>query len=170
MPRNTPSTIAKIIDANPTIKEILEPYNIDILGLNCATGPEQMKEHIKYLSINSPFIISCIPNAGLPENVGGVAHYRLQPLELKIQLMHFVEDLGVRIIGGCCGTTPDHIEAISYAIKGIKPKELSVSNTKSSFSGLEPLVLTDHSLFINIGERANVTGSAKFARLIKENN
>ena len=58
---------------------ILEPFSIDILGLNCATGPEQMKEHIKYLSENSPFAISCIPNAGLPENIGGVAHYRLKP-------------------------------------------------------------------------------------------
>ncbi|GIS75089.1 MAG: hypothetical protein CM1200mP12_08080 [Gammaproteobacteria bacterium] len=73
-------------------------------------------------------------------------------------------------MGESCGTTPDHIEAISYAIKGIKPKELSVRNTQSSFSGLEPFVLTDDSLFINIGERSNVTGSAKFARLIKEKN
>jgi 5-methyltetrahydrofolate--homocysteine methyltransferase len=59
---------------------ILEPYNIDILGLNCATGPEQMKEHIKYLSEHSPFIVSCIPNAGLPENIGGQAYYKLTPL------------------------------------------------------------------------------------------
>ncbi|MEL7522569.1 MAG: homocysteine S-methyltransferase family protein, partial [Cyanobacteria bacterium J06553_1] len=70
---------------------ILEPYPIDILGLNCATGPTEMKEHVKYLSENSPFIISCIPNAGLPENVGGQAHYRLTPTELRMQLMHFVE-------------------------------------------------------------------------------
>jgi len=69
---------------------ILEPFAIDILGLNCATGPEQMKDHIRYLAEHSPFVVSCIPNAGLPENVGGVAHYRLQPLELKMQLMHFV--------------------------------------------------------------------------------
>ncbi|MGK7919582.1 MAG: homocysteine S-methyltransferase family protein, partial [Trichodesmium sp.] len=74
---------------------ILEPYSIDILGLNCATGPDLMKEHIRYLSENSPFVISCIPNAGLPENIGGQAHYRLTPIELKMALMHFVEDLGV---------------------------------------------------------------------------
>ena len=80
---------------------ILEPYNIDILGLNCATGPDKMKEHIKYLSEHSPFTISCIPNAGLPENVGGHAHYRLTPMELRMALMHFVEDLGVQVIGGC---------------------------------------------------------------------
>ena len=90
---------------------ILEPFNIDILGLNCATGPEQMKEHIKYLSENSPFAISCIPNAGLPENIGGVAHYRLKPIELKMQLMNFIYDFNVQLIGGCCGTTP---EPVSY--------------------------------------------------------
>ena len=72
-----------------------------------------MKEHIKYLSKNSPFYISCIPNAGLPENVGGVAKYRLTPIELKIQLMHFIKDLGVKVIGGCCGTTPEHISELS---------------------------------------------------------
>ena len=69
---------------------ILEPFPIDVLGLNCATGPEQMKEHMRYLTENAPFVVSCIPNAGLPENVGGVAHYRLTPVELKMQLMHFV--------------------------------------------------------------------------------
>ncbi|MGA0022734.1 MAG: homocysteine S-methyltransferase family protein, partial [Vulcanococcus sp.] len=70
---------------------ILEPFPIDVLGLNCATGPEQMKEHVRYLSEHSPFVVSCIPNAGLPENIGGVAHYRLTPVEMKMQLMHFVE-------------------------------------------------------------------------------
>jgi hypothetical protein len=78
---------------------ILEPFPIDVLGLNCATGPEQMKEHVRYLSEHCPFVISCIPNAGLPENVGGVAHYRLTPIAMKMQLMHFVEDLGVQVIG-----------------------------------------------------------------------
>lgn len=90
---------------------ILEPYRIDILGLNCATGPDLMKEHVKYLSEHSPFIVSCIPNAGLPENVGGQAHYKLTPLEMKMAMMHFVEDLGVQVIGGCCGTRPEHIQA-----------------------------------------------------------
>ena len=109
---------------------ILEPLEIDILGLNCATGPEQMKEHIKYLSDNSPFYISCIPNAGLPENIGGRAHYRLTPIELKIQLMNFVQDLGVRLIGGCCGTTPEHISQLSQIAKEIN----SYKSKKSSFT------------------------------------
>ena len=102
---------------------ILEPFKIDILGLNCATGPDKMKEHIKYLSEHSPFIISCVPNAGLPENVGGQAFYRLTPLELQMALMHFIEDLGVQIIGGCCGTRPDHIKALANVAKDLTPKE-----------------------------------------------
>ncbi|NER53106.1 MAG: methionine synthase, partial [Symploca sp. SIO1A3] len=70
---------------------ILERYPIDILGLNCATGPDRMQEHIKYLSEYSPFVVSCIPNAGLPENIGGHAHYKLTPMELRMALMHFIE-------------------------------------------------------------------------------
>ena len=105
------------------VVSILEPFPIDILGLNCATGPEQMKEHIRYLSEHSPFTVSCIPNAGLPENIGGVAHYRLTPVELKMQLMHFVEDLGVQVIGGCCGTTPAHIGSLAELAQELKPAE-----------------------------------------------
>jgi 5-methyltetrahydrofolate--homocysteine methyltransferase len=100
---------------------ILEPFPIDVLGLNCATGPEQMKEHMRYLSQHSPFVVSCIPNAGLPENVGGVAHYRLTPVEMKMQLMHFVEDLGVQVIGGCCGTTPNHIASLTELARELHP-------------------------------------------------
>jgi len=107
------------------VVSILEPFPIDVLGLNCATGPEQMKEHIRYLSECSPFVISCIPNAGLPENIGGVAHYRLTPVEMKMQLMHFVEDLGVQVIGGCCGTTPEHI----HALAGLTAESTTISGT-----------------------------------------
>jgi 5-methyltetrahydrofolate--homocysteine methyltransferase len=107
---------------------ILEPYPIDILGLNCATGPDRMAEHIKYLSQYSPFVISCIPNAGIPENVGGRAHYRLTPMELRMALMHFVEDLGVQVIGGCCGTRPDHIAQLAELAATLKPKDRPVRN------------------------------------------
>ncbi|MEM9447835.1 MAG: methionine synthase [Cyanobacteria bacterium P01_E01_bin.6] len=105
---------------------ILEPYPIDILGLNCATGPDLMKEHIKHLSAHSPFVVSCIPNAGLPENVGGQAHYRLTPMELRMSLMHFVEDLGVQVVGGCCGTRPDHIQQLAEMVTNLTPKERPV--------------------------------------------
>ncbi|MEM6433583.1 MAG: homocysteine S-methyltransferase family protein, partial [Cyanobacteria bacterium P01_D01_bin.115] len=101
---------------------ILEPYPIDILGLNCATGPDLMKDHVKHLAEQSPFAISCIPNAGLPENVGGHAVYHLSPMELRMALMHFVEDLGVQVIGGCCGTRPDHIAQLAEISKELHPK------------------------------------------------
>ena len=105
---------------------ILEPFPIDVLGLNCATGPDRMAEHIRYLSANSPFVISCIPNAGIPENVGGHAHYKLTPMELRMALMHFVEDLGVQVIGGCCGTRPDHIKQLAEAAQELTVKERPV--------------------------------------------
>ncbi|MEL6399042.1 MAG: methionine synthase [Cyanobacteria bacterium J06626_4] len=105
---------------------ILEPYPIDILGLNCATGPDLMKNHVKHLAEQSPFAISCIPNAGLPENVGGQAVYHLSPMELRIALMHFVEDLGVQVIGGCCGTRPDHIAQLAELARDLHPKERPV--------------------------------------------
>jgi 5-methyltetrahydrofolate--homocysteine methyltransferase len=105
---------------------ILEPYPIDILGLNCATGPDLMKDHVRHLAEQSPFVISCIPNAGLPENVGGNAVYHLTPMELRMSLMHFVEDLGVQVIGGCCGTRPEHIAQLAELVKDLRPKERPV--------------------------------------------
>lgn len=108
---------------------ILEPFPIDILGLNCATGPDRMADHIKYLSQHSPFVISCIPNAGIPENVGGHAHYKLTAMELRMALMRFVEDLGVQVIGGCCGTRPDHIRQLAELAATLKPKQRPIRNS-----------------------------------------
>jgi len=153
---------------------ILEPFNIDILGLNCATGPEQMKEHIKYLSENSPFAISCIPNAGLPENIGGVAHYRLKPIELKMQLMNFIYDFNVQLIGGCCGTTPEHIKYLSSIIDEIIDNERTNNNVKKNASGFIPSASSiynsvpykqDNSILI-VGERLNASGSKKVRELL----
>ena len=163
---------------------ILEPFPIDVLGLNCATGPEQMKEHVRYLSAHSPFVVSCIPNAGLPENIGGVAHYRLTPTEMKMQLMHFVEDLGVQVIGGCCGTTPAHIGALVELAGELKPADravrrsdrsaqdkavdprplLTVEPAASSIYGTTPYH-QDNS-FLIIGERLNASGSKKVRELL----
>ncbi|MFZ9173237.1 methionine synthase [Vulcanococcus sp.] len=163
---------------------ILEPFPIDVLGLNCATGPEQMKEHVRYLSEHSPFVVSCIPNAGLPENIGGVAHYRLTPVEMKMQLMHFVEDLGVQVIGGCCGTTPAHIGALAELAAELKPAPrqvrtpelreskqdprpaLAYEPSASSIYGTTPY-LQDNS-FLIIGERLNASGSKKVRELLAE--
>ncbi|XHX78713.1 MAG: methionine synthase [Stenomitos frigidus ULC029] len=123
---------------------ILEPFPIDILGLNCATGPDRMADHIRYLSANSPFVISCIPNAGIPENIGGHAHYKLTPMELRMALMHFVEDLGVQVIGGCCGTRPDHIQQLAELAPTLMPKERAVRGMRAESGGMK----VDSSSFI----------------------
>ena len=154
---------------------ILEPYNIDILGLNCATGPVQMKEHIKYLAENSPFAISCIPNAGLPENIGGVAHYKLTPLELKMQLMNFIYDFNVQLIGGCCGTTPEHIKHLSSIIEEIVDKKINkrLPTVKTNFVPSAASIYNavpykqDNSILI-VGERLNASGSKKVRELLNE--
>jgi len=156
---------------------ILQPYKIDVLGLNCATGPLQMKEHIKYLSENSPFAISCIPNAGLPENIGGVAHYKLTPIELKMQLMNFIYDYGVQIIGGCCGTTPEHIKNLSNLVSEIKQNEISRDNKKlssnfipSSSSIYNSVPYKQDNSILIVGERLNASGSKKVRELLNADN
>ncbi|OYQ63574.1 methionine synthase [Pseudanabaena sp. SR411] len=145
---------------------ILEPYPIDVLGLNCATGPDLMKEHMRYLSEHSPFVVSCVPNAGLPENVGGNAFYRLTPDDLRVHLQHFVEDLGIQVIGGCCGTTPAHIKALADVAKTLKPKQrhpLVVPSAASIYSS-QPYI-QDNS-FLIVGERLNASGSKKTRDLL----
>ena len=160
------------------VVSILEPFPIDVLGLNRATGPEQMKEHVKYLSEHAPFVVSCIPNAGLPENVGGVAHYRLTPVEMKMAMHHFIEDLGVQVIGGCCGTTPAHIAALSELSQEMRPADrdvrtpvlrkerplLGAEASVSSIYGTTPY-RQDNS-FLIIGERLNASGSKKVRELL----
>ncbi|MFN6473700.1 MAG: methionine synthase [Nostoc sp. SerVER01] len=145
---------------------ILAPYPIDILGLNCATGPDLMKPHIKYLAEHSPFIVSCIPNAGLPENVGGQAHYRLTPMELRMALMHFVEDLGVQVIGGCCGTRPEHIQQLAEIAKDLKPKVRQPSLEPAAASIYTTQPYDQDNSFLIIGERLNASGSKKCRDLL----
>jgi 5-methyltetrahydrofolate--homocysteine methyltransferase len=167
---------------------ILEPYPIDILGLNCATGPDLMKPHIKYLTENAPFVVSCIPNAGLPENVGGQAHYKLTPMALRMALLHFIEDLGVQVIGGCCGTRPEHIAQLAEIAKTLKPKERSVrldathwqnsqvytSETPRPALSYTPAAASIYSAqpyeqdnsFLIVGERLNASGSKKVRELL----
>lgn len=145
---------------------ILEPYPIDILGLNCATGPDRMAEHIRYLSAHSPFVVSCIPNAGLPENVGGHAHYRLTPMELRMALMHFVEDLGVQVIGGCCGTRTDHIEQLAEIAQTLKPKDRQPTYEPAAASIYSAQPYDQDNSFLIVGERLNASGSKKCRELL----
>ncbi|MCU0541294.1 MAG: methionine synthase [Oscillatoriaceae cyanobacterium Prado104] len=145
---------------------ILQPYPIDILGLNCATGPDRMVEHIKYLSQHSPFTVSCIPNAGLPENIGGHAHYKLTPLELKMALMHFVEDLGVQVIGGCCGTRYEHIQQLSEIGQTLTPKNREITWEPSAASIYSAQPYEQDNSFLIVGEKLNASGSKKCRDLL----
>ena len=94
----------------------LEPFDVDIIGLNCATGPKEMNDAVRYLGLNSTKQISVLPNAGLPHNEGGHAVYKLSPQELAQYHKHFITEYGVRIVGGCCGTTPEHLKAVVDAV------------------------------------------------------
>jgi len=145
---------------------ILEPFPIDILGLNCATGPDRMAEHIRYLSAHSPFVISCIPNAGIPENVGGHAHYRLTPMELRLALLRFVEDLGVQVIGGCCGTRPEHIQQLAEIAATLQPKVRQPEITPAAASIYSAQPYDQDNSFLIVGERLNASGSKKCRDLL----
>jgi 5-methyltetrahydrofolate--homocysteine methyltransferase len=156
---------------------ILEPYPIEILGLNCATGPDRMAEHIKYLTENAPFVVSCVPNAGLPENIGGHAHYKLTPVELQMALHKFVEDWGVQVIGGCCGTRPDHIKALSEIAATLTPKQRPIraasqdvrpalNYTPSAASIYSAQPYEQDNSFLIVGERLNASGSKKVRELL----
>ncbi|HEU5411871.1 MAG TPA: methionine synthase, partial [Candidatus Acidoferrales bacterium] len=141
--------------------------HIDLLsvGINCALGAKQMRPYIEELSKIAPIYISCYPNAGLPNAFGG---FDETPEKMSADLRDFASSGWLNIVGGCCGSTPAHIRAISAAVKGLQPHELSNPEPYSRFSGLEPLVIRPDTNFVNIGERTNVTGSPKFSKLILE--
>ena len=134
-------------------------------GLNCALGPKELRQYVEQLSKISETYVSVHPNAGLPNAFGG---YDLGAEEMATHLKEWAESGFVNIIGGCCGTTPEHIQAFAAAVENIPPRKLPQIKTAMRLSGLEPLNIDDESLFVNVGERNNVTGSAKFKRLIKE--
>jgi 5-methyltetrahydrofolate--homocysteine methyltransferase len=139
--------------------------HMDLLsvGINCALGAKQMRPYIEELSHLAPVHISCHPNAGLPNAFGG---FDETPESMSADLRDFASNGWLNIAGGCCGSTPAHIEAIAKSVRGIKPHILSKQERYTRFSGLEPLVLRPDSRFVNIGERTNVTGSPKFSKLI----
>src|SRR5262252_8892849 len=135
----------------------LEPYDIDIIGLNCATGPMEMQDAVRYLGLNSTKHISVLPNAGLPKNEGGHAVYKLSPEDLAKYHKHFVADFGVRIVGGCCGTRPEHLKAVVDAVSGVEPakREMRPVGAASSAYTSVPLDLEPKPLVI--AEEMNTT-------------
>ncbi|MES1259337.1 MAG: methionine synthase, partial [Gemmatimonadota bacterium] len=156
------------------------------VGLNCALGPDLLRQYVQDLSRIADVAISSHPNAGLPNALGG---YDLDPETMAEALGEWARSGLVNIVGGCCGTTPEHIEAIARAVHGVKPRPVVLSEAKdfrdqsstepgspslrsgrhvSSLSGLEPFIIRPDSLFVNVGERTNVTGSRRFSKLIQE--
>jgi len=135
----------------------LEPYDIDIIGLNCATGPKEMNESVRYLGLNSTKYISVLPNAGLPQNVGGHAEYKLTPKDLADYHKHFVEDYGVRIVGGCCGTTPEHLKAVVDAVTGVEPAKRDVKPVGAASSAYTSVPLDLEPKPLIVAEEMNTT-------------
>jgi 5-methyltetrahydrofolate--homocysteine methyltransferase len=133
------------------------------IGLNCALGAKEMRAHIQELSRVADTLICAYPNAGLPNEFG---MYDESPEAMAALVGEFADSGLVNIVGGCCGSTPAHIKAIAERVKGIKPREIATPPVKMRLSGLEPFVLDETIRFVNVGERTNVTGSAKFRKLI----
>ncbi len=134
-------------------------------GLNCALGPEELRQHIEELSRIAECRISAHANAGLPNAFG---EYDLTPEKMAAQMKEWADAGFLNIVGGCCGTGPDHIRAIAQAVSECSPRKLPARPAECRLAGLEPLNIGAESLFVNVGERANVTGSAKFKRLVLE--
>ncbi len=139
--------------------------NLLSVGLNCALGPELMRPYVEELSHIAPVFVSCHPNAGLPNEFGG---YDETPEQMAQVLGEFAENGWLNIVGGCCGTTPEHIAAIAEAVQGKKPRSIPKLESYSRYSGLEPLTVRPETTFVMIGERTNVAGSKRFARLIRD--
>ena len=135
----------------------LEPYDVDIIGLNCATGPAEMNEAVRYLALNSTKEVSVLPNAGLPQNEGGHAVYKLTPEELAKFHKHFVVDYGVRIVGGCCGTKPEHIKAVVDAVSGVEPAKREVKPIGAASSAYTSVPLDLEPKPLIIAEEMNTT-------------
>ncbi len=135
------------------------------VGLNCALGATEMRPHIQTLSRIADCFVSAYPNAGLPNEFG---EYDQSPEEMGRYIRDFAENNFVNVIGGCCGTTPDHIKVMVQAVEGVEPRKINSDRGYTELSGMEALVIRPESNFVNVGERTNVTGSRKFSRLILE--
>ena len=137
------------------------------VGLNCALGPKELRPHLLEISTVANTLVTAHPNAGLPNEFGG---YDLDPENMAETVAEFASAGLLNIVGGCCGTTPEHIRAIADAVATIRPRQIPTIEPACRLSGLEPFTITSESLFVNVGERCNVTGSAVFKRLILEEN
>jgi len=137
------------------------------VGLNCALGIRELEAHISELSEIADTRVSLHPNAGLPNELG---EYDDTPEYMAERISEVAQNGNLNLIGGCCGTTPEHINAIKEAVQGFPPRKIPKRQKVTKLSGLEPLIINPEALFVNIGERTNIAGSARFRRLIKEEN
>ncbi|GAB2670275.1 methionine synthase [Saccharopolyspora gloriosae] len=140
----------------------LEPLGIDLIGMNCATGPAEMSEHLRVLAQHANVPISVMPNAGLPELGPNGAVYPLQPDELAQALVGFVNDFGARLVGGCCGTTGEHVRAVSEAVSSLTPQARTPEIVPSVSSVYQAVPFQQDASILNVGERTNTNGSKKF--------
>lgn len=144
-----------------------EPYDIiSVIGMNCATGPKEMEEHVMYLSANSPKPVFVMPNAGIPENIGGVPHYHLTPGEMEQWMEKFVGEFGVGVVGGCCGTTPEHIRRLRGLLERVERAERNPVFVPSVSSIYQSVPMHMEPAPLLVGERCNANGSKKFKGLL----
>jgi 5-methyltetrahydrofolate--homocysteine methyltransferase len=139
---------------------------VDVIGLNCSTGPDYMREPVRYLCAHSRKPIAVIPNAGLPLNVDGVAVYPMKPVPLSETLAEFVTELGVNAVGGCCGTVPEHIREIADRVRGLKPKAREIEYEPLMSSAMRAIPLHQDPAPLIVGERVNSQGSKKIKKLL----
>ena len=141
---------------------VLSSLNVDVIGMNCATGPAEMSEHLRQLSITSNVPLSCMPNAGLPVLGGDGPRYDLGPEELASSLRRFAEQYGVKLLGGCCGTTPEHLKAVVGALDGLAIEQREISEDAGASSIYQFVPFRQDRTYLSIGERTNANGSRAF--------
>ncbi|MEU7379370.1 methionine synthase [Streptomyces sp. NPDC042207] len=146
----------------------LEPLGVDMIGLNCATGPAEMSEHLRYLSRHARIPLSCMPNAGLPVLTKDGAHYPLTAPELAEAQGHFVRDYGLSLVGGCCGTTPEHLRQVVERVRDLSPVERSPRPEPGAASLYQTVPFRQDTSYLAIGERTNANGSKKFREAMLE--
>jgi 5-methyltetrahydrofolate--homocysteine methyltransferase len=148
----------------------LEPFPIDVIGMNCGTGPDQMTENVKYLCENAPFYVSVLPNAGLPEVKDGQQYYTESPEDFAKKVEHFAKDFGANIVGGCCGTSFEHLKAAIEKVSNLSPKIRDVKLVPSASSIYFQQPYTQDNSFLIVGERVNASGSKKMRDLLETEN
>ncbi|WP_406739776.1 methionine synthase [Streptomyces atratus] len=146
----------------------LEPLGIDLIGLNCATGPAEMSEHLRYLARHSRIPLSCMPNAGLPVLGKDGAHYPLSPAELADAQQTFVQEYGLSLVGGCCGTTPEHLRQVVERVRGAAVTPRTAHPEPGAASLYQTVPFRQDTSYLAIGERTNANGSKKFREAMLE--